>query len=287
MRNALTGVERALFWTLAFAAFAAAAAGLAARAVDRLAERYEQDRTGYAIVRVLAPEGPAAIAAAEAALAQSPLVSSAAPMTAGRAAALLERWGGGGVSAEDMPPLRLIEIELAPPNPDVIDAPGELIAALAQGGVTAEVIEAPDAAAGGGLAGQVRIAAFWGAVAFALVMAGIVSLAARSLAARRREMVTVMCDLGATRGQAAGRVADEAAVLGLYAGVVGAVLAGLAAAVIMLLAIPRVSFDTLREMILPIDLVPVIAAPLITAIAAGAGARAAASYFHGQAARLG
>jgi hypothetical protein len=48
-----------------------------------------------------------------------------------------------------------------------------------------------------------------------------------------------------------------------------------------------VSFDTFREMILPVDLVPVIAAPLITAIAAGAGARAAASYFHGQAARLG
>ncbi len=57
MRNALTGVERALFWTLAFAAFAAAAAGLAARAVDRAALAYEQARAGYAVVRVLAPEG--------------------------------------------------------------------------------------------------------------------------------------------------------------------------------------------------------------------------------------
>ena len=35
MKNALSGIERALFWTLAFAAFAAACAGLAARAVDR------------------------------------------------------------------------------------------------------------------------------------------------------------------------------------------------------------------------------------------------------------
>jgi cell division transport system permease protein len=287
MRNALTGVERALFLTLVFATFAATAAGLAARAVDRLAERYDQDRNAYAIVRVVAPEGPAAIAAAEAALAQSPLVSSAAPMTAGRAAALLERWGGGGLPAQDMPPLRLIEIELAPPGPDVIDVPGELIAALAQGGVTAEVIQAPDSEAGGGLAGQVRTFALWGAVAFALVMAVIVSLAARSLAARRREMVTVMCDLGATRGQAAGRIADEAAILGLYAGVAGALLAGVTALVIMLLAIPRISFETLPQMILPLDLVPIVAAPLITAIAAGAGARAAASYFHGQAARLG
>ena len=33
MKNALTGVERALFWTLAFAALAAAAAGLAPLAV--------------------------------------------------------------------------------------------------------------------------------------------------------------------------------------------------------------------------------------------------------------
>lgn len=286
MRNALTGVERALFWTLAFAAFAAAAVGLAARAVDRLAERYDQDRGNYAIVRVLAPEGPAAIAAAEAALAQSPLVSSAAPMTAGRAAALLEQWGGGDVSASDMPPLRLIEIELAPADPST-DVPGELLAALAQGGVTAELLQPPDAAAGGGLAGTVRTVALWGAIAFALLMAVIVSLAARSLAARRREMVTVMCDLGATRGQAAGRIADEAAILGLYAGAIGAVLAGIAALVIMLLAIPSPSFETLRQMILPVDLIPLAAAPIVTAIAAGAGARAAASYFHAQAARLG
>jgi cell division transport system permease protein len=286
MRNALTGVERALFWTLAFAAFAAAAAGLAARAVDRLAGQYEAQRSAYAIVRVIAPEGPSAIAAAEEALAQSPYVTSAAPMTAGRAAALLNQWGGSGVSAQDMPPLRLIEVELAPAEPHV-DLSGEIVAALAQGGVTAEVVQAPDSGAGGGLASQVRVAAFWGAIAFAIVMALIVSLAARSLAARRREMVTVMCDLGATRGQAAGRVADEAAVLGLYAGLLGGALAGAAAIVIMLLAIPNARLETLHTMILPADLIPVVAAPLVAAIAAGAGARAAAGYFHGQAARLG
>ena len=62
MRNALTGVERALFWTLAFAVFAAVAAGLAARAVDRVAASYEEARSNYAIVRVIAPEGPAGVA---------------------------------------------------------------------------------------------------------------------------------------------------------------------------------------------------------------------------------
>lgn len=282
MINALTGVERALFWTLAFAAFAATAAGLAARGVDRVAAQYEAARANYAIVRVLAPEGAAGMAAAEIALAQSARVTSAAPMTAGRAAALL----GGEVRAEDMPALRLIEVELAS-APEYVDIAGDLVAALAQGGVTAEVIEAPDEAAGAGLATRVRNAAFWGAITFALVMAIIISLAARGLAARRRELVTVMCDLGATQGQAAGRIADEAAVMGLYAGLVGGVLAGVAALIVLLLAIPDANLNALPAMILPVDLAPIAAAPLGAAIAAGAGARTAASYFHAQAARLG
>lgn len=286
MRNALSGVERALFWTLAFAAFAAAAAGLAARAVDHMAERYEQARRQYAIVRVLAPEGPEGMAAAEAALAQAPHVASAAPMTAGRAAALLGEWGGSDMAEQDVPPLRLIEIELAS-APDGIDVSGDVVAALAQGGVTAELIEAPENAGGGGFSARVRMAAFWGAIAFAAVMAIIVSLAARGLAARRRELVTVMTDLGATRGQAAGRIADEAAVLGLYAGLIGGALAGLAALVLLLLAVPNLALQHLLALIAPLDLAPIVAAPLVAAVAAGLGARAAASYFYGQAARLG
>ena len=114
MRGGLLGVERALFWTLAFAAFAAAAAGLAARGADRVAVNYEQSRTDYAIVRVLAPEGPAGMAAAETALASAPHVTSAAPMTAGRAAALLSEASGEPIDPDHVPDLRLIEIELAP-----------------------------------------------------------------------------------------------------------------------------------------------------------------------------
>lgn len=283
MKNALTGVERALFWTLAFAAFAAAAAGLAARAVDRLASGYEAARSSYAIVRVVAPEDVAAIGAAEVALGQSPYVRSAARITAGRAEALLGQWSGDGVPAPELP-LRLIEVELLP-APQHVDLPGELTAVLAQNGVTADVVQAPQE--GGGAAGRVRLAATWGAAAFAAVMAGIVSLAARGLAARRRELVTVMCDLGATQSQAAGRVADEAAILGLYAGLLGGGLAGLAGLLLMLLAVPGATFETLPAMIRPIDLAPIVAAPVIAAIAAGAGARAAAGYFHRQAARLG
>ncbi|WP_135211085.1 FtsX-like permease family protein [Vitreimonas flagellata] len=286
MRRALPGVERALFWTLVFAAFAAVAVALGARAADRIAVSYEQQRTNYAIVRVIAPEGEEAITAAQTALNTAPHVTSAAPMTAGRAAALLQQWGGSDVAAEDLPPLRLFEIELAPAEAQV-DVNGDIVAALAQGGVTAEVVGAPDTGSGGGLAGIVRQIALWGAAAFAVLMAVIVWLAARGLAARRREMVTVMCDLGATQGETAGRIADEAAMTGLVAGVVGGVLAGITALVVLMLAIPGVQLETLRDMILPIDLLPIAAAPIGVAIAAGAGARAAAATIHRQAARLG
>lgn len=286
MRGGLLGLERSLFWTLAFAAFAAAAAGLVARAADRVAVGYEQARHAYAIVRVLAPEGPTGMAAAEAALAGAPHVTSAAPMTAGRAAALLSEATGEAIDPAHVPDLRLIEIELAPASPQT-DVSGDIVAALAAGGVTAEVIEAPDNASGGGIAPRVRNAALWGAIAFALLMAVIAWLAARGLAARRREIVTVMCDLGATRSQTAGRIADEAAILGLYAGAAGGALAAVTGVIVLLLALPDATLNTLPAMILPIDLAPIVAAPLGTAIIAGAGARAAAGHFHGQAARLG
>jgi hypothetical protein len=284
MRTALAGAERSLFWTLVFAAFAATAAGLGARALDRAAVLYQQARTNYAIVRVLAPEGAEGMARAAGALASAPHVTGAAPITAGRAAALLGEISGQPVDPATVPDLRLIEIELAPAEMHV-DVAGDIVAALAQGGVTAEVIEAP--AGGGGVTALARQAALWGAAAFGLIMLGIVWLAARGLAARQRELVTIMCDLGATRAQAAGRIADEAALLGLYAGAGGAVLAGATAVTVMLLVIPGATMNTLPAMILPIDIVPIVAAPLVAAVAAGAGARAAAGKIHQQAARLG
>lgn len=285
MKNALTGVERALFWTLALAAFAAAAAGLAARAVDRLAAAYETSRTSYAIVRVVAPEGSAAVAAAQAALMDAPHVRSAAPIGAEQAATLLQTWSGSDINAEDMPPLQLIEVEIAPEGPNM-DVAGDVIAALAQGGVTADFVQAPEAGAGGGAAQTIGRIALWGAAAFALVMALIVSFAARSVAARRRELVIVLTDLGASPSQATGRVADEAARLGLYAGLAGALLAGLTGLVLITLAAPGARLEMLPDILLPIDLAPLVAAPLGAALAAGMGARAAAGYFHRQAARL-
>ncbi|MDX2276514.1 MAG: hypothetical protein NW206_13775 [Hyphomonadaceae bacterium] len=285
MRNALAGIERSLFLTLVFAAFAAAMAGLMARAVDRIADAYERSRSDYAVVRVLAPEGPEGLARAETALNNSPYVISAAPMSASRAAALLGQWAGQAVRAEDLPPLRLVEIELAPTTAG-LDIHAELVAVLAQNGVTGEVIGASEETAGAGVAHRISVAAGWGAAAFALIMALIVALGARSLAARKRELVTVLTDLGATRGRAAGQVGDEAAIIGLYAGLLGAALAAAASAALLLLAIPGLGLGAMHEVILPIDYAPLIAAPLGCALAAGIGARTAASNFFAQASRL-
>lgn len=279
MRNALTGVERALFWTLVFAAFAATAAGLAARAVDRLAAKEIQELTSYAVVRLIAPEDDQAAAAAQATLSVAPHVARAVRASPERTAQLM----GGAVEPGALPAVHLIEVDLLPSAPREIG--GDLEAALAQAGLTAEAITAPPEVTS--MPSRIRTAALWGAALFALVMALIIALAARGLAARRRELVTVMADCGATQGQTAGRVADEAAVLGLYAGLAGGVLAGLTGLTVLMVAIPGVDVDALRTMILPIDLAPITAAPLGAAIAAGAGARGAAGFFHAQAARLG
>ncbi|MEJ0059898.1 MAG: hypothetical protein WDM79_10140 [Terricaulis sp.] len=277
--------DRALFWTLAIAAFAAAAVGLASRAVDRGAAGFEQDQASYAIVRVIAPEGPEAVSAAEAALNGAPHVARAEPISPRRAADLLAEWGGSPVAEEDVPPLRLIEIELEPAPPQV-DVAGDVVAALARGGVTAEVVQAPAYAGAGGMAARVRFGALWGAIAFAVVAALIVSLAARGFASRRRELVQVLADIGATRGQAAGRVADEAARTGLVAGLTGSAIAGVAGVILILLFVPGASFETLPTMILPADTVPLAGAPLLAAVAAAMGARAGAESFYAEAARL-
>ena len=285
MRRPHAGADRALFWTFAIAAFAAAAAGLAARAVDRMAAAYDHQREGYAIVRVLAPEGEAGIVAAESALRHAPHVTSAAAMTQRRAADLLERWGGSPVRAGDMPQLRLIEIELANASPQT-DVSGDLQAAMAQTGVTGEVIRPPANAGGGDLASTARLASYWTAALFAVVMALIIALAARSLAARRQDVVTVLTDLGATQGQASGRVADEAGALGLRAGLLGALIAALGGVALVLMFVPGATLESLPQLILPIDLAPLVAAPLLAALAAGMGARAGAESVHAQAARL-
>src|SRR5262249_18350355 len=144
------------------------------------------------------------------------------------------------------------------------------------GGVTAQVVRAPGGVAGAGLGANTRLAAWGAAGLFALVMALLMSLAARSLAARREDLATVMTDMGATTAQVAARVGDEAAIMGVQAGLIGALAAGIVALLTLWLLMPGASAASLRALITPLDLAPLIAAPVLTAIAAGAGARAGA-----------
>ncbi len=285
MMRSVAELDRALFWTLVIACFAAAAAGLVARGVDRLAENYRAQRSNYAIVRVIAPETPNAVAEANAVLLSAPLVARSAPITAARAAELLDAVGGADASIMERTPLRLIEVEILP-NAASRDVKGDLLAALAQVGITAEVVQ-PRAGSGiAAMAARARAIAIFGAGAFAAVMALIVSFSMRAMAARRSDFVSVLADLGATRGQAAGRVADEAASLGLRAGLLGAIFAALVGALVVLALVPGATPERLIRIIRPIDAIPLAAAPLIAAFAAATGARAAAGAIFARAARF-
>ena len=285
MARPFADADRAFFWTLAIIAFVAAAVGIAGRAVDHTAAKYEDARRDYAIVRIIAPDSPYAITLAEAALSGAPHVATATPMSARRAAELLSQWGGAPISASEIPSLRLIELGLDP-APANTDVEGDIVAALARSGVTAEVVRAPAQAGAGAMAARARAAALWGSIIFAIVMALVISLVARGLAARRRDLMHVLADMGATQGEAARRVADEAALKGFLAGLIGALMAGLIAASVLYLLMPDVPIAGWRRMLSLYDLIPIAITPFAAAVAAAMGARAGAESFYAQAARL-
>ncbi|MES1156368.1 MAG: hypothetical protein ABUL73_01195 [Alphaproteobacteria bacterium] len=285
MARPFADADRSFFWTLVVAAFAAAAVGLASRAIDHTAAKYQDARRNYAIVRVIAPDSPYAITLAEAALNSAPHVATATPMSARRAAELLSQWGGAPIAASEVPSLRLIEVGLLP-APANADVEGDIVAAMARGGVTAEVVRAPARVGADAMSARARLAALWGSIIFGIVMALIVSLAARGLAARRRDLMHVLADMGATRGEAAQRVANEAAFKGFMAGLVGALLSGLIAAGLLALLVPDTSLADWRHIISLYDLIPLAITPFAAAVAAAMGARAGAESFYAQAARL-
>ncbi|MGE3143220.1 MAG: hypothetical protein AB7L65_07845 [Hyphomonadaceae bacterium] len=276
---------RTIFWTIVAACFAAAAAGLLARAATHMADRWAHETTGAAVVRILATDEPDALSNAEDAIREAPGIAKAAIVTAERAAALLQEWGGDRVAASDLPPLRLIEVEFAldaPPN-----AAEALEARLLRQGIRAEVV-APGAGSNEATesAQVLRLAAWGGAGFLALMMAMIIALSARALAHRRGDLITAMADLGATPARAAREVGDEAAGLGFRAGFIGALAAAAAAAVIIYLTDPAADIEDIARMARPLDLAPLALTPLAAALLASFGARAAAASLHARAARL-
>lgn len=279
------GSARWVFWAIAAACFAAAAAGLLARAANYMADRWAHESTGVAIVRVLASDDPAALAQAEEIIAAAPGVASAEIVTAERAAALLQDWGGQEVRASDLPPLRLIEVEFTLDAPS--DAPRRLEALLQQRGLASQVI-APNANATQAeqSARTMRLAAAGGAGFFALMMAAIILLAARAMAQKRIDLITAMADIGATSAGASRDVGDEAASMGLWAGILGAGAAAMAAFAAIYLMQPSADALEIVTGAHWMDWAPIAATPIASALLASAGARGAAASLHARAARL-
>ncbi|MGE3143407.1 MAG: hypothetical protein AB7L65_08805 [Hyphomonadaceae bacterium] len=278
-------LERALFWTMAVAAFTAALACLGARAADRAAGAALDARQSYVIVRVRAPEGTEGLSAAALALGADARVASVNILSQDRAAALLQRWSRQPVQSAELPPLRLLEVRLTPPAARDAAAPAGIAALLANAGIVADAVTPPpDPAAPA--AERLRRAAAFGALALSGVMALIVALAARGLAARRADFITVLADIGGRRGDACLPVADEAGGAGFLAGALGALAAGAAALMLTAAVFPGMNEAAWRALIAPADLAPLLAAPFVAAFAAGLGARWGAEALYARAAKL-
>ncbi|MGE0045056.1 MAG: hypothetical protein AB7T08_04785, partial [Hyphomonadaceae bacterium] len=117
-------------------------------------------------------------------------------------------------------------------------------------------------------------------------MAAIILLAARAMAQQRADLITALAYMGATSSGAARNVGDEAASTGLWAGILGAGAAGMAAFAAIYWM--NRSADPL-EIITGahwMDWTPIAITPVVCALLASAGARGAAATIHARAARL-
>ncbi|MET0181302.1 MAG: hypothetical protein ABW199_00290 [Caulobacterales bacterium] len=269
------------------ACFTAALACLGARAVDRATSGVLRDREGYMIVRVIAPEGEDGMNRAATALIGMTDIAQAQVMSAGRAAELLRTWAGAAVNQDDLPPLRLIEVTLADDAPASARSEREIVAGLADVGVTAEAIGPPADDGRVADAARLRSTSYLGAGALSAVMALIVLMAARSLAMRRRDLVTVLADLGAPRSDAGLKLSDEAGAAAFLAGAIGAAAAGAAGFFFAGFAFPDVPQSSVLTSLTAGDIAPLIAAPFAAAFAAGLGARLASEALYARASRFG
>lgn len=280
------GNARAVFWAMAAACFAAAAAGLLARAANFMADQWAHESTGVAIVRIDGPLGEADILGrAQEAIRESPLVERANIVTAERAAALMEDWQGGEVRPADLPPLQLVEVDFVVGAPR--DAPDRLERHLTERGLAAAVI-APrgNEMAAARNARLIRYAAIGGAAFLGLMMVLVVAFAARALALRRADFITALADIGATRARVGQEVGEEAARVGLWAGLLGAALAAVSGFSTLYFLQPS---KTALDIVLgahPFDYFPILLTPPAAALFASLGARAGASALHARAARL-
>lgn len=262
---------RALFWLTVAACVFAAGAAFAALLAIRGAQLAELDSRAAVIVRVLAPDDPAAVSRAAEIAQQVPGVVRADPMSPERAAQLMRQFGMAPPDAP-LPALRLVEVETDGSS----DTPRALADGLLGAGLQAELIRGPSSTVAQRATESVRTAALLAAgaalaaAAFILLFAG----AARG-ASGAATMAQGLADLGATRGQVMGMFGGEAASAGFLAGMTAAATV-VAVLVALRLHGPDPALALLIARMTPLDFAPLALAPVAAAALCGLGARTAA-----------
>ncbi len=220
-------------FVVAVLAALACLAALAAVAGGRAASLWRSDLEASATVQVRAKAGEtpseSAARAAEA-LAGVPGVEEARALGRPEAERLLEPWLGKGNLPEDLPLPQLVAVELdrrAPPRPDALRT--ALVAAGVDGAVDdhsrwlGEVERA---------AGALAWTAGGAGLLLAMVTAAAIAYATRAALAARREVVEVLHLSGAEDGYVAGLFQRRFALLGAQAGLLGALAAAAAGALL-------------------------------------------------------
>ena len=272
----------ALFWVIVIACLLAATAGVAARLADGASDALESRMRAGLTARILAPDTPDALERAALQLNGVTGIASVRIVTAERAAQLLRNAGGPELNPSDLPALRLLEFN-ANRAPDAAWL-NTVAAAMRAGGFEAEIYgPGPVMREGAENAGSLAKAA----LSLCIVLAGAalltIGLAGRARAAMDRDIIGPLADMGATRGQISTAFAARSAVEAFTAGLVGAF--GAATLIFMWVNLPDFPFADWAARIGGADALPLIVAPMLAALLAVAGARAASNRYYEIAAR--
>jgi cell division transport system permease protein len=177
---------------MSFLAVLTLSAGIAA---DRLAENWRSELAGVATVRISAPRDvlEARVTAALTVLATAPGVANARLLSDAEHLLLLQPWLGAGDWLDDLPVPRLIDVQIARPEPDPATLQARLDA-VAPGAVYDDhaLWRQPLVRA----ATALRRLAWFATALIALAAAGMVALAARSTLAGNAEVVRVIRLIG-------------------------------------------------------------------------------------------
>ena len=264
-----------LVFVIAVLCFFACVTAVAALAASRAAGGWTAQLQDSATVLVRPRGGEGADAAAARAaevLADVRGVSEARALEKDKAAALLEPWLGKGILADDLPMPRLVTLDLDPGHPP---SAADLEAALKAKDVDATVDDhslwVRDIVRAGVLARAAALGVF---ALTALAAAAVIAFAARAVLASRREIVEVLHAAGAKDGFIAGLLARRFAGMAFVAGLGGALpAAGIGAAARL------AGGGQGLTPVLPvawIDLVTLLACPILAAAVAALAARSAA-----------